>query len=185
MFADLVGFTPLSERVDPAILVPILNDYFTRMSRVIRDHHGHVSRLMGDGLMALWGALAHNPWQSADSVRAALAMRAELVALNQELAARALPELAFGVGLHGGEALAAVVGSREMMEFTVMGDMVNTAARIEALTRTHQVDILITDAVRAGLDDRFELRDLPPSPLKGKSEPIRTAAVIGLRGAAA
>ena len=178
MFADLVGFTPLSERIDPGVLVAILNDYFRRMSRVIYDHHGHVSRIMGDGIMALWGALAANPWQSADAVRAALAMREELRALNSDLTAAALPVLAFGIGIHRGETLAAVVGSPEMMEFTVMGDTVNTAARVESLTRAHGVDILVTEAVRAGLDDRFVLRELPPALLKGKSEPVRTAAVI-------
>jgi adenylate cyclase len=82
MFADLVGFTRLSVEVDPGVLVPILNDYFSRMSRVIREHHGHVSRIMGDGLMALFGALEPNTWQSADAVRAALAMRAALAELN-------------------------------------------------------------------------------------------------------
>lgn len=180
MFADLVGFTKLSEEVDPAVLVPVINDYFRRMSAVIREHHGHVSRIMGDGLMALFGALEANTWQAADAVRAALAMRAALADLNRGLAERGGPRLAFGVGIHRGDALAAVVGSNEMMEFTVMGDSVNLAARVEALTRPHGVDVLVTDAVRDKLDDRFRLRELPPSPVKGKSEPIRTWAVEGL-----
>lgn len=183
MFADLVGFTPLSEKVDPGVLVPILNDYFRRMSRVIREHHGIVSRIMGDGLMALFGALEHNAWHSADAVRAALAMREELASLNQDIARRSLLPLGFGVGLNRGDALAAVVGSNEMMEFTVMGDAVNLAARVEGLTRHHDVDILITDAVRARLDDRFQLRELPPAAVKGKAEPVTTWAVIGFRAA--
>ena len=178
MFADLIGFTGLSERVDPAVLVPVLNDYFSRMSRVVREHHGHVSRIMGDGLMALFGALEANTWQTADAVRAALAMRAELALLNRDLEARQLPPLAFGVGIHRGDAVAAVVGSREMMEFTVMGDVVNIAARVEGLTRQHQVDILVTDEVRERLDTRFVLRELPAAAVKGKSESIRTWAVV-------
>ncbi|HET6284659.1 MAG TPA: adenylate/guanylate cyclase domain-containing protein [Polyangia bacterium] len=183
MFADLVGFTGLSERVDPGVLVPVLNDYFSRMSSIIREHHGHVSRIMGDGLMALFGALEGNTWQTADAVRAALAMRAELQALNRDLEARALPPLAFGVGVHRGEVLTAVLGSREMMEFTVMGDVVNIAARVEGLTRQHQVDILVTDEVRERLDERFGLRELPAVPVKGKSEPIRTWTVVDFQGA--
>jgi len=75
-----------------------------------------------------------------------------------------------------------VVGSSELMEFTVMGDAVNLAARVEALTRQHGVDILITDAVREKLDDRFHLRELPPSAVKGKTEPVRTFAVEALEG---
>ena len=181
MFADLVGFTPLSERVDPAELVPVLNDYFRRMSRTIRDHHGHVSRIMGDGLMALFGALVPNTWQSADAARAALAMRAALEELNAEIERKGLPALRFGVGLNRGEVVAAVVGSDQLMEFTVLGDAVNMAARVEALTRTHAVDILVTEAVRARLDERFELRELPPAEVKGKIEPVRTWAVVSFR----
>lgn len=183
MFADLVGFTGLSERVDPTVLVPVLNDYFSRMNTIIREYHGHVSRIMGDGLMALFGALDRNTWQTSDAVRAALAMRAELQALNRDLAARALPPLAFGVGVHRGEVLTAVVGSREMMEFTVMGDVVNIASRVETLTRLHQVDILVTDEVREHLDERFLLRELPALSVKGKAEPIRTWLVVEFRGA--
>jgi adenylate cyclase len=181
MFADLVGFTPLSEHVDPAALIPVLNDYFRRMSRVIRDHHGHVSRIMGDGLMALFGALVPNSWQSADAVRAALAMREALDELNAEIEKRGLPRLRFGVGLNRGEVVAAVVGSDQLMEFTVMGDAVNLAARVEGLTRAQGVDILVTDAVRDRLDDRFEVRELPPVEVKGKSEPVRTWAVVAFR----
>jgi class 3 adenylate cyclase len=181
MFADLVGFTPMSERVDPGALIPVLNDYFRRMSRVIREHHGHVSRIMGDGLMALFGALVPNSWQSADAVRAALAMRAALEELNVEIEKRGLPRLRFGVGLNRGDVVAAVVGSDQLMEFTVMGDAVNLAARVEGLTRAHGVDILVTDPVRDRLDDRFELRELPPTEVKGKTEPVRTWAVIAFR----
>jgi adenylate cyclase len=181
MFADLVGFTPMSEHVDPAALIPVLNDYFRRMSRVIREHHGHVSRIMGDGLMALFGALVPNSWQSADAVRAALAMRAALDELNLEIEERSLPRLRFGVGLNRGEVVAAVVGSDQLMEFTVMGDAVNLAARVEGLTRAHGVDILVTDAVRDRLDERFEVRELPPVEVKGKTERIRTWAVVSFR----
>jgi adenylate cyclase len=183
MFADLVGFTGLSERVDPAVLVPVLNDYFSRMSSIIREHHGHVSRIMGDGLMALFGALEGNTWQTADAARAALAMRAELQAFNRDLTARGLPPLAFGVGVHRGEVLTAVLGSREMMEFTVMGDVVNIAARVEGLTRHHQVDILVTDEVRDRLDERFILRELPAVSVKGKTDPIRTWLVVDFQAA--
>lgn len=181
MFADLVGFTGLSEQIDPAVLVPVLNDYFSRMSRVIREHHGHVSRIMGDGLMALFGALEANTWQALDAVRAALAMRAALEELSAELTARGLPPLAFGIGIHRGEVVTAAVGSKELMEFTAMGDVVNVAARVESLTRQHETDILVTEAVRERLDDRFVLRPLPAIHVKGKAEPLATWAVDGRR----
>ena len=85
------------------------------------------------------------------------------------------------MGLNRGDVVAAVVGSDQLMEFTVLGDAVNMAARVEALTRTHGVDILVTEAVRARLDERFELRELPPAEVKGKIEPVRTWAVVSFR----
>ncbi len=178
LFADLFGFTPLSECVDPSVLVRILNGYFERMSGAIIAHHGHISTLIGDGILALFGALEANPWQTDDALRAALAMRAELEAYNGELAGEGLPRLRIGIGLHRGTGIAGLVGSRELMQFTVVGSVVNVAARVQALTREHDVDILVTTPVRDALDPRFALRPLPPSRLKGIAEPVATFAVL-------
>jgi len=177
MFADLKGFTPMSERIPPAAMVEMLNGYFRAMNGALVAHHGHLSRLMGDGLMALFGAIEHNPWQTADAVKAALAMRAALTAYNQQLAARGLAKLEFGVGIHTGDVVAGVMGSDRFMEFTVIGDPVNIAARVEALTRVHQVDILVTEEVQKTLDPRFVMRPMPPVAVKGKSEPVATFAI--------
>jgi adenylate cyclase len=179
LFADLKGFTAMSEGLDPAALVRVLNGYFAAMSRAISAHRGHVSKFMGDGIMALFGAPDSNPWQTADAVEAALAMRAALVTYNAQLRGSALPQLAFGVGVHRGIAVAGVIGSEQLVEFTVIGDTVNVASRIESMTRTHGVDILVTDDVRRHLGDRFRLRGMPPTPVKGKREPITTWAVEG------
>jgi adenylate cyclase len=180
LFADLKGFTAMSDGLDPAALVRVLNGYFAAMSRAISAHRGHVSKFMGDGIMALFGAPDPNPWQTADAVEAALAMRAALVTYNVQLRGGGLPELAFGVGVHRGVAVAGVIGSKELVEFTVIGDTVNVASRIESMTRTHGVDILVTDDVKRHLGDRFRLRAMPPTPVKGKPEPIATWAVEGL-----
>ena len=177
MFADLKGFTPLSERIPPAEMVEMLNGYFRAMNGALVAHHGHLSRLMGDGLMALFGALENNPWQTADAVKAALAMREALAAYNEEIAKRGLGKLEFGVGIHTGDVVAGVMGSDRFMEFTVIGDPVNLAARVEALTRIHNVDILVTEAVRKTLDARFVTRAMPPVAVKGKSEPVATFAI--------
>jgi len=147
------------------------------MNGALVAHHGHLSRLMGDGLMALFGALEKNPWQTADAVKAALAMRDALAAYNRQLEARGLARLEFGVGIHTGDVVAGVMGSDRFMEFTVIGDPVNVAARVEALTRVHSVDILVTEAVQQTLDPRFVVRPMPPVTVKGKSEPIATFAV--------
>jgi adenylate cyclase len=178
LFADLVGFTPLSESVDPSVLVGILNGYFERMSRAITAHQGHISTLIGDGILALFGAIEANPWQTDDAVRAALAMRAEVASYNAELVSAGLPKLALSVGLHRGTGIAGLVGSRELMQFTVVGTVVTVAARVQAITREHGVDILVTRAVQQALDPRFALRALPPAVLKGISEPVETFALL-------
>lgn len=179
LFADLVGFTHLSESLDPAILVRMLNDYFTRMSRVISDHRGHVSKFIGDGMLALFGALERNPWQVNDAVEAALAMQAELSEYNRVLKSEGLPTLRAGIGLHQGVAVAGIIGSNELMEFTVIGNTVNVASRVEHLTRVHDTDVLVTGAVRAALDPRFRLRELPATTVAGVSEPLVVYAVDG------
>jgi adenylate cyclase len=178
LFADLVGFTPLSESVDPSVLVGILNGYFERMSGAITAQNGHISTLIGDGILALFGALETNPWQTDDAVRAALAMRAGLAAYNEELEAAGLPTLRLGIGLHRGSGIAGLVGSPDLMQFTVVGTVVNVAARVQTLTREHGVDILITPAVQRALDPRFALRELPPRALKGIAEPLATYALL-------
>ena len=177
MFADLKGFTPMSEHIEPQVMVEMLNGYFQAMNRALSEHHGHLSRLMGDGLMALFGAFDHNPWQAADAVRAALSMRTALDEYNRTLAERGLPRLSFGIGINQGRTVAGVMGSDRLMEFTVIGDAVNLAARVEGLTRTLDADILVTEAVREALDSRFALRQMPATAVKGKVEPIVTFAV--------
>ncbi|HET7526378.1 MAG TPA: adenylate/guanylate cyclase domain-containing protein, partial [Burkholderiaceae bacterium] len=152
LFADLVGYTAMSERLDAAVLARVLNGYFQRMSDAIHEHRGHVSTFLGDGILAYFGALQPNPWQSADAVHTALAMRAAMAEYNRELAREGLPMLKVGIGIHRGSGLAGLIGSRERMEYGFVGRTVNLAARVQSLTRTHGVDILITEAVRSELD---------------------------------
>ena len=182
LFADLVGFTVLSERLEPEALVRLLNGYFARMSRVITAHRGHVSKFIGDGILALFGAIERNPWQATDAVHAALAMRAELEAYERELGLDLPAPLRVGIGVHRGPVVAGVTGSHELMEFTVIGQTVNLASRVERLTRKLGSDILVTDAVRSELDQRFELRPLAPEPIRGIVDPVVTYAVEGYRG---
>jgi class 3 adenylate cyclase len=177
LFADLKGFTALSDRLDPAVVVRLLNGYFAEMSAAITAHRGHVSKFIGDGILALFGALEHNPWQTRDAVEAAIAMRGALAKYNERLAEDGFEPLRLSVGLHRGVAVAGVFGCEELMEFTVLGDTVNVASRVEGLTRTHDVDILLTEEVRRELGDRFRLRPLPPVAVKGKPHPIATYAV--------
>ncbi len=177
LFADLKGFTPLAGSLGPESVVDLLNGWFREMSAAIVAHNGHVAKFLGDGLMALFGALDRNPWQARDGVEAALAMREALARYNEALRTRGLPALSFGVGLHRGPVIAGVIGSDAWMEYTVVGDTVNVASRIQGLTRVHDTDILVSEEVRLALGDRYSLRALPPAPVRGKAEAIRTYAV--------
>lgn len=179
LFADLAGFTQLSERVEPAVLVGIVNGYFERMNRVVAEHRGYVAALLGDGLLAFFGALDANPWQSDDAAHAALGIRAELADYNRKLAHDGLPAISLGVGLHRGVGVAGVVGSRELSTFSVVGPTVNIAARVQDLTRAHGVDILLTQPVRDALDPRFALRELPADELRGIAAKVTTFALEG------
>lgn len=178
LFSDLVGYTAMSERLEPAVLARVVNGYFQRMSDAIHDHGGHVSTFLGDGILAYFGALRPNPWQCSDAVRAALAMREAMRSYNVELAREGLAPLALGIGIHRGPGLAGMVGSRERMEYGFVGRTVNLASRVQSLTRTHGVDILVTEAVRSELDPGFVLAAMPAEAVKGIAEPVATWAVL-------
>src|SRR5947208_8916029 len=145
-----------------ALPISILNGYFERMSRAIVEHRGYVSKFLGDGILALFGALDANPWQTNDAIHAALAMRRTLADYNETLAAAGRPALAMGVGIHRGPVVAGLIGSEGLMEYDLIGRTVDVSSRVERLTRTHGVDILVTEATRAPLDGRFRLRPMPP-----------------------
>jgi adenylate cyclase len=179
LFADLVGFTALSEQIEPPVLVGVLNDYFDRMSEAIAQHRGYVSTFIGDGILALFGALTPNPWQGDDAVHAALAMRAALASYNRELVGRGIPELSVGIGLNRGMGIAGLVGSRNLKEFAFVGGTVNVAARVQDLTRQHSASIIVTAALEETLDPRFQLRALPATRVKGVAEPLSLYAVDG------
>ena len=108
-------------------------------------------------------------------------MRQALAGYNEELVREGLPPLAIGIGVHRGIVLAGLVGTRERMEYACIGRTVNVAARVQVLTRTHETDILLTEAVRERLDPAFELTVQPASPIKGIADPITTFAVGGSR----
>lgn len=179
LFADLVGFTPLAESVEPTVLVRILNGYFERMSRAIVENRGHVSTFIGDGILALFGALEPDPWQGNDAARAALAMQRELDEYGDELAASGLPRLRMGIGLHRGTGVVGLVGSRELVQFAFVGRVVNVAARVQTHTREVGAPVLVTEEVRATLDPRFRLRALPAAHVKGVERPLLVYALEG------
>jgi adenylate cyclase len=177
LFADLVGFTKLSEQLEPSELVRILNGYFRAMSGIVAEHRGHVAKFIGDGMMVLFGALEANPWQANDAVHAALAMQAGLKRYSEEIANTGAGPLRAGIGIHQGPAIAGVIGSHELVEFTVIGATVNLASRLEHHTRACGESVVLSEQVARSLDPRFRLRDLGTAALPGIAAPVRIFGV--------
>ncbi|MFI5335239.1 MAG: adenylate/guanylate cyclase domain-containing protein [Opitutales bacterium] len=174
LFSDLRNFTTLSEKLPPAEVLTLLNRYLDRMSAVVERHGGVIDKYIGDAIMALFGA----PVASADSAGQALAaardMTVALAALNAELAAEGRPALAFGIGINTARVVAGNMGSKTRLNYTVIGDGVNLAARLESLTKepSHAAHIIVSEAtIRAALTPP-PVRALGTVSVKGKAEPV-------------
>ncbi len=178
LFSDLRDFTKMCANLDPETIVSIINGYFHTMSEAITANHGQVTELTGDGVLALFGALGNNPWQATDAVKAAIQMRENMEKYNLQLDEKGLPSLNLGIGIHQGDVLAGVMGNRELSKFGVVGDAINTTARIESLTKVHQCDVLVSANIAEQLDERFKLKEMPSVNVKGKSKPIRTFQLL-------
>lgn len=179
MFSDLRDFTNMSENMEPEEVVQILSDYFTGMVDCIHAQNGLVDKFIGDAVMAHWGAIVKDEHDCQKSVEAALAMRRALIALNQTRFQHLKKPLRFGVGINYGAVLAGQIGSHRRMEYTVIGDVVNLASRIEYLNKHFGTDILLSSYVREKLPDIYRLVELPATRIKGKAEAEVIYAVIG------
>lgn len=168
LFADLRDFTPWVERSDPRQVVHDLNAYFTEMEAAIRHHRGLVLQYIGDEIEAVFGAPLADPDHAANALRTALEMRRRLAAWN---AARETP-LRHGIGIHSGPVIAGNIGSAERLSYTLVGDAVNLASRLQALTKDVGCDILISGDTRSRLDGEFALTRLPAVRVKGKSDEV-------------
>ncbi len=184
LFSDLVGFTPLSAQVEPQELFALLNRYFEAIAAAVIAEQGLLDKFIGDALMAEFGVPRSrgDAAEALAAVRAALAMRASLERLNQELTAADRPPLRQGIGLHFGEVIAGNLGSSQRLEFTVIGASVNVASRLEGLTRRFpQHPILISGSLLALLPGQLEVEPLGAHQLKGWPEPVEVFGLIGLR----
>lgn len=175
MFCDLRDFTRTAERLQPEQLREVVNLFFSRMSAVIAHHGGTLDKYIGDAIMAFWGAPIESPHHATQAVRAALDMLAALGPLNAELRRRDLPELQMGIGLNTGLVCVGELGADTRRSYSVIGDAVNLAARIEGLTRRLGVDLLVGEATyRAAQASTPELpwRSVERAQVRGRDEPV-------------
>ena len=148
LFSDVRNFTALSENLTPAELSAMLNTYLTRITEIIHTHHGTIDKYIGDAVMAFWGAPLANARHATDALRASLAMNAVLPALRDEFVARGWPALSIGAGINSGTMNVGDMGSQFRKAYTVLGDAVNLASRLEGLTKVYGVPILIGEDTR-------------------------------------
>lgn len=179
LFQDIRGFTAISERTDPVVLVRMLNQFFTEMVAAVEAEGGIVKQFTGDGVMALFGAPVAYPDAPARAVRAALGMVARLQDLNMRLKEQGLPMLRIGVGIHTGEVVTGRIGPDRRVEYGVVGDPVNLASRIEGLTKEMQATIVISGETADRLDGNFVFGRREVFPVKGKEKPVPVVEVLG------
>ncbi len=182
LFSDIRDFTAMSENLAPDEISVFLSELRRRLTNAIFAHGGTLDKYIGDAVMATFGTPRPNPEPGADSrsaVRAGLAMRRELEEYNRERALAGKPSIRIGIGLHTGEVFAGNVGFESRMEYTVIGDPVNTASRIESLCKQLDRDFLISRAVFEEAGQVARTETMPPVMVKGKTEPLDLYAVLG------
>ncbi|HXM32487.1 MAG TPA: adenylate/guanylate cyclase domain-containing protein [Chthoniobacterales bacterium] len=180
LFSDIVGFTTMTESADPEQLVKQLNEYLSRMTAAVFENNGTLDKFIGDAVMAVWGNVSSRgvAEDAKSCARAALAMRRELHWLNQKWKADKFPPFAIGLGINHGDVLVGNIGSQEKADPTVIGDAVNLASRLEALTRTYPVDILVGERASELIRDEFHLRSVALVQVKGKTRPVEIFTLI-------
>jgi adenylate cyclase len=181
LFSDIRSFSTISEQMTPQEVVTLLNEYLSEMTDAIRPWEGYINNFIGDAIVAVFGAPIDQPDKEWRAVAAALAMRQRLGELNQRRVARGEAPIDNGVGISTGEAVAGQIGSLERLMYTVIGDSVNVAARLESLTKDYpEHPILINGPTAEALKGRegLTLKSLGPLTVKGRAEPVDVYAVI-------
>jgi adenylate cyclase len=176
LFADVRNFTTLSETSTPELVVNLLNQYFSMVSEIIFKHSGTLDKYIGDGLMALFGAPYASELDAIKAVRAAVEMQRAMVIFNERLHADNLPPIHIGIGVNTGPAIVGYIGSESRLDYTAIGDTINTAARLESLAQPSQ--IVISENTMQSLDETFRVRSLGTERLKGKQVNLRILEVV-------
>ena len=178
LFADIRGFTTISENESPQEVVNMLNGFFTAMADVVFRHEGNLDKFIGDCVMAVWGPPLSHPDDAARALRAALEMQDSVMALNRARVAEGKQPIEVGIGVNTGQAVVGYMGSAERHEFTAIGDTVNTASRLCGMARSGEVLASESTVRKAGTG--FEVESLPAMQVKGKEKAVPTYRVHGV-----
>lgn len=175
LFADIRSFTTMTEEMDARDLVTQLNEYFTAMVAIVHEHHGSLHKYIGDAIMAVWGDVTRDGpgVDTGQALRAALAMRRTSTRLNRLWAEQNRPPFRIGIGLNHGRVIAGNIGAPQRVEFTVVGDAVNLASRIEGLTKKFALPIVVGETIHDLALERFAFRPLSKVRVTGKTIPVR------------
>jgi adenylate cyclase len=172
LFSDIRGFTSMSEGLSPREVLLMLDDYFGRMSQIVKGHDGVVGKFMGDGLLAYWGVPDKLDDHAQMAVRAARDMRKAVRELNQYRETQGLVPIRIGIGIHTGNVAAGMLGGTLQSEYTVIGDAVNVASRVEGLTKEYGVDVLVSETTWAQLAEPRRGAKLGTAEIRGRKEPV-------------
>jgi adenylate cyclase len=170
LFADIRGFTRISEHAPPEKIVQLLNRYFSAMTDIIFAHGGTLDKYLGDGLMVLFGAPTVTPKDAANAIAAAVAMQRRMLSINDELREEGFPEIGIGIGLHTGEVTVGYIGSERRSEYTAIGDAVNTSSRLESNAKAGE--ILVSEATATAAHSRYQLTPRDPITVKNREQPV-------------
>lgn len=179
LFSDVRNFTSISEKLDPPRLVHLLNNYFTPMTLCVINQQGTLDKFIGDALMAFWNAPLDLRDHSAKAVTAALNMQKELASMRPEIEKEFGIELYMGIGLSTGVAHIGNMGSKELLDYTCIGETVNLASRLEGMCKRYGVGIVVSEAVRDACPEGFEFLPLDTVSVKGSARPINIYSPLG------
>jgi len=182
LFSDIRGFTSISEKLEPHEVIEFLNEYLSLMAGVVKEKGGTLDKFIGDAVMAFWGEPVHHPDHADRAADCALAMQATTAQLARRWVAEGKPDIHIGVGINTAEVVVGNIGSVEhKLDYTVIGDGVNLASRLESANKEFKTGIIISEFTLAKLGDRFEVRALGDVKVKGKERPVTIYELLGRR----
>ncbi|MBF0194909.1 MAG: adenylate/guanylate cyclase domain-containing protein [Magnetococcales bacterium] len=181
-FSDIAGFSSISEKLTPEELVGLLNEYLTAMCDIIAKHHGTVDKFEGDAIIAFWGAPLNQPNHATLACRAAIDMKKHLASMRVRLKNEGRPELMVRMGLNSGPMVVGNMGSKQRMDYTIMGDAVNLAARLEGANKFYKSDLMISDATYNLAKNDVDVRKLDVVRVIGKKEPVTIYQLLDNKG---